>query len=165
MNKNKIIITVLSIFVLIALLILLYQTIFSINSWPEKIATNDKVTANIGHSIIQSENEVVYTKYINDIDTGNLFINIVNILKGKVYVNKIVTTYRFENEVVENVKIDYYYARKSDAKKAYEKNNEYNFFNESSILNENILSKDITEIYSNMFKDKILEAIKSNIEL
>lgn len=165
MNKNKIIITVLSIFVLIALLILLYQTIFSINSWPEKIATNDKVTANIGHSIIQSENEVVYTKYINDIDTGNLFINIVNILKGKVYVNKIVTTYRFENEVVENVKIDYYYARKSDAKKAYEKNNEYNFFNESSILNENILSKDITEIYSNMSKDKILEAIKSNIEL
>ena len=165
MNKNKIIITVLSIFVLIALLILLYQTIFSINSWPEKIATNDKVTANIGHSIIQSENEVVYTKYINDIDTGNLFINIVNILKGKVYVNKIVTTYRFENEVVENVKIDYYYARKSDAKKAYEKNNEYNFFNESSILNENILSKDITKIYSNMSKDKILEAIKSNIEL
>lgn len=165
MNKNKIIITVLSIFVLIALLVLLYQTIFSINFWPEKIATNDKVTANIGHSIIQNENEVVYTKYINDIDTGNLFINIVNILKGKVYVNKIVTTYRFENEVVENVKIDYYYARKSDAKKTYEKNNEYNFFNESSILNENILSKDITEIYSNMSKDKILEAIKSNIEL
>ena len=69
------------------------------------------------------------------------------------------------NEVVENVKIDYYYARKSDAKKAYEKNNEYNFFNENSILNENILSKDITKIYSNMSKDKILEAIKSNIEL
>lgn len=83
MNKNKIIITVLSIFVLIALLVLLYQTIFSINFWPEKIATNDKVTANIGHSIIQNENEVVYTKYINDIDTGNLFINIVNILKVK----------------------------------------------------------------------------------
>lgn len=39
------------------------------------------------------------------------------------------------------------------------------FFYENSILNENILSKDITEIYSNMSKDKILEAIKSNIEL
>lgn len=50
-------------------------------------------------------------------------------------------------------------------KRHMEKNNEYNFFYENSILNENILSKDITEIYSNMSKDKILEAIKSNIEL